>query len=319
MFYIALMLTLYLVLNGLMMILLPGEWFQMVPGVSETGGFNAHFIRDIGFAFLLSGCGMSWRLLDPVRGRAAALFAAGFLTLHASYHALETTLSSHHEIYLLTELSGIYIPALSALFIATTKSISLPRWFQRIGQTIAHSGISRFAQTFRYNADYMHDIAETDLEAITRFSLLDDVSDYRNQISGKAWYTAKLVGCISEDCGPCTQLVVTMAEQEGVDKSLLSNLIEGKRDLLDRETRLFYDYALAVISHDMQAETFRQEIKIQFGQSAIISAGLAIITGKAYPLMKYATGHGQACVKIRINGEDKLVNKLLFPATNALT
>ena len=99
----------------------------------------------------------------------------------------------------------------------------------------------------------------------------------------------------------------------------MRNLIEGKRDLLDEETRLYYDYALAVISHDIQAETFRQEIKNQFGASSIISAGLAIITGKAYPLLKYATGHGQACVKIRINGEDKLVNKTLFPAASAST
>lgn len=319
MFYTAIMLALYLVLNGLLMILLPSEWFRMVPGVAETGGFNAHFIRDIGFAFLLSGCGMSWRLLDPVRGRAAALFGGGFLALHAGYHLFGALLSNHHETFMLTELVGIYIPALLALFIATTKNISLPRWFQRIGQTIAHLGISKFADTFQYNADYMHEMAETDLEAITRFSLLQDFGDYRKQISAKAWYTAKLAGCISEDCGPCTQLVVTMAEKEGVDKTLLSNLIEGKRELLDSETRLFYDYALAVISHDMQAETLRQEIESKFGPSSVISAGLAIITGKAYPLLKYATGHGQACVKIRINGEDKLVNKTLFPAASAST
>ena len=319
MFYVALMLTLYLLLNGLLMIILPAEWFQMVPGVSDSGGFNAHFIRDIGFAFVLSGFGISWRLLDPIRGRAAAFFAAGFLILHACYHLLETILSNHHDVYLLTEIAGIYLPALIALVTAAIKNISLPHWFQSIGKTLAHSNIEKFANSFQYNADYMHEIAQTDLEAIVRFSLLEDLGDYRKQISTEAWYAAKLVGCISEDCGPCTQLVVTMAEKEGLDKTLLTNLIEGKRELLDSESRLFFDYALAVTTHDVQAETLRLKILNDFGPSAIISAGLAIITAKAYPLLKYATGHGQACVKIRIDGEEKPVNKSFFPTTSFST
>ena len=96
MFYLALILIVYLLTNALMMILAPADWYQIVPDVSQTGGFNAHFIRDIGFAFLLSGLGITWRLLDSVRGKAAALLGAFFLLLHAGYHLLETIVSNHH-------------------------------------------------------------------------------------------------------------------------------------------------------------------------------------------------------------------------------
>lgn len=312
MFYLALILIVYLLINGLMMILAPADWYQMVPGVSQTGEFNGHFITDIGFAFILSACGITWRLLDAVRGKSAALIGAFFLLLHAGYHLFETMVSNHHAGNFFTEFAGIYIPAFVGFYIASSANISSPSWFQRIGQIFAHIGIKKFAQTFYYDANYMHDIADADLDAIVRFSLLQELGDYRKQIPTGGWYAAKLAGCISEDCGPCTQLVVRMAESDDVDASILSALVEGKRNLLDDDTRLFYDYAQAVVAHDLSAETYREEISKRFGQPAVISAGLAIITGKAYPLMKYATGHGQACGKVQINGEDKLVNKAML-------
>ncbi len=34
--------------NGLFMLVAPSAWYQFVPGVTHTGPFNQHFIRDIG-------------------------------------------------------------------------------------------------------------------------------------------------------------------------------------------------------------------------------------------------------------------------------
>ena len=38
--------------NGLAMLLAGPSWYQAVPGVSETGPYNPHFVQDIGAAFL---------------------------------------------------------------------------------------------------------------------------------------------------------------------------------------------------------------------------------------------------------------------------
>ena len=39
---------LFLFGNGLFMLLAPSTWYHFVPGVTHTGPFNQHFIRDIG-------------------------------------------------------------------------------------------------------------------------------------------------------------------------------------------------------------------------------------------------------------------------------
>ncbi|MEG8015993.1 hypothetical protein [Sphingomonas sp. 22R3R2A-7] len=43
------------VANGAYMLYSPTGWYFAVPGVTTTGPFNQHFIRDIGLIFLLLG------------------------------------------------------------------------------------------------------------------------------------------------------------------------------------------------------------------------------------------------------------------------
>ena len=51
---IAAVLAVLTVLNGLTMLLAGAAWYESVPGVSETGPYNPHFIEDIGAAFLVA-------------------------------------------------------------------------------------------------------------------------------------------------------------------------------------------------------------------------------------------------------------------------
>ena len=41
--------------NGVYMLVSPESWYFAVPGVTTTGPFNQHFIRDIGLIFLFLG------------------------------------------------------------------------------------------------------------------------------------------------------------------------------------------------------------------------------------------------------------------------
>ena len=41
--------------NGIFMLVAPENWYFAVPGVTSTGPFNQHFLRDIGLIFLLLG------------------------------------------------------------------------------------------------------------------------------------------------------------------------------------------------------------------------------------------------------------------------
>jgi len=46
--------------NGLLMLAVPADWYATVPGVTDTGPFNPHFIRDIGVAYLIAGVALPW-------------------------------------------------------------------------------------------------------------------------------------------------------------------------------------------------------------------------------------------------------------------
>src|ERR1700731_3043762 len=41
--------------NGLAMLFAGGWWYGVVPGVTVTGPYNPHFVRDIGAAYLVAG------------------------------------------------------------------------------------------------------------------------------------------------------------------------------------------------------------------------------------------------------------------------
>lgn len=81
-----LVLGLLTLVNGLLMIVAPGTWYTLTPGVAPTGPMNPHFIRDIGLAFAASGTGLA---AGARAGRTPALLAlagASWPALHALFH-----------------------------------------------------------------------------------------------------------------------------------------------------------------------------------------------------------------------------------------
>ena len=60
--------TVFLSANGLFMLVAPMPWYNLVPGVTDTGFFNQHFIRDIG----IIQCSSAWRSGSACSSRHAA-------------------------------------------------------------------------------------------------------------------------------------------------------------------------------------------------------------------------------------------------------
>lgn len=80
------LLGLFHIANGAIMLVAPGLWYMMIPGVIDTGPLNQHFIYDIGMAFVASGAML---VLGARAGRGAAALACAGATwpaLHAIIH-----------------------------------------------------------------------------------------------------------------------------------------------------------------------------------------------------------------------------------------
>jgi hypothetical protein len=107
--------------NGLFMLVDPAGWYDLVPGVPETGPLNSHFVRDIGCAYAISGAALIGNAFEK-RLRAAALAGALFLTLHALVHVADAVAGREHADHALAELFTIFAPALIALWLVLSSN-----------------------------------------------------------------------------------------------------------------------------------------------------------------------------------------------------
>ena len=102
---------------GAMMLFDPRSFYDLVPGVNETGPFNPHFVRDVGSAFLVAGAGLLWFARD-VRARPAALAGAAFLALHALVHVWDGLAGRERPEHLAHDLPLLLGIAALALWLA---------------------------------------------------------------------------------------------------------------------------------------------------------------------------------------------------------
>lgn len=165
--------------------------------------------------------------------------------------------------------------------------------------------LAAYERDFNYDVGYLREMFEVSPRAFFRFSKIVGISSYREDAPKGAWYAAKLVATLTEDCGPCTQLVITMAERDGVDPGCLRAIVSGDELRMPADAALGYKFAKAVLGRDIaKSDELRSEIVSRWGRKAVVSLALAIAASRVYPSVKYALGYGHTCTQVRVAGSD---------------
>ena len=113
------LLALVLGANGAVMLTAGLWWYGKVPGVTETGPYNPHFVKDIGAAYLVVAAALAWRAARPTaRAGGATLAAAAFLGLHALVHLADAAGDGGGLADLARDFPGVFLPALLTAWIA---------------------------------------------------------------------------------------------------------------------------------------------------------------------------------------------------------
>jgi hypothetical protein len=107
--------------NGLVMLFASLPWYDAVPGVTSTGPYNPHFVKDIGAAYLTAGLGVGWYGWRPREGWPALAAAACFLTLHAAIHVYDAACGSRPLADIQRDFVGVYLLAAIPLVLALTQ------------------------------------------------------------------------------------------------------------------------------------------------------------------------------------------------------
>lgn len=165
----------------------------------------------------------------------------------------------------------------------------------------------RFGRRYDYDVSYMHALLDTDVKAFIAFSRIQPFSSYRRAPT-EALVAAGMVGTMAEDCGPCTQIVVSMAEEQGVSPAVIGAILAGDLDGMGESAALAYRFCKASLARDMEAaDPLRDQIVARWGDRALASIALGLAASRVYPTVKYALGYGKTCSRIVVAGESRKV------------
>jgi hypothetical protein len=165
---------------------------------------------------------------------------------------------------------------------------------------LARRALRSFSQRYDYDTGYLEELLQHDPAAFLKFSLVNIPAAHRRTVPPTPFWAARIRAALWEDCGPCVQLVCNMALEAGVDAEVVSAVAASDIEALDDKTALAVRFTEAVLAHDTEADTLRDEVIQHWGQGGLVSLALAISLTRVYPSLKYTLGHGKSCSRLRI-------------------
>ena len=185
---------------------------------------------------------------------------------------------------------------------------------------LLHRQIAAFERTWNYDATAVHDMIDADPRAMMVLGKLQGLSRYRKDIPLAAYCAAGIIAVMAEDCGPCTQLGIAMAQREGVDPATLRAVVARDYVAMPEDVVLAVRYTEATLRHAPEADELREEVLRRWGRRGLMSLAFSMVSARVYPTLKYALGHGRACTQLVIGGEAQPVRRGLTKAnTHAKT
>jgi hypothetical protein len=181
------------------------------------------------------------------------------------------------------------------------------KWFLR-------RQIAAFERTWSYDATYIREMVEADPQAVMVFGKVQGLGRYRKDVPLAAHCAAGLVAVMAEDCGPCTQLAIDMAQRQGVDPAILRAVVARDYAAMPEKVALAVRFAEASLTHAPEADDLREEVLRCWGKRGLLSLAFAMLAARTYPTLKYALGHGRSCTRLVIGGEARPVRR---PQTEA--
>ncbi|WP_137752082.1 hypothetical protein [Sphingopyxis sp. L1A2A] len=275
--------------NGGFMLANPLEWYVFLPTVITTGPPNAHFIRDIGLAYLGSGLILLYAAAHPVLRWRAALVGGLWLTLHGLLHIYEVLAGICGPATFWADAPGVVghpllvIAALAILFARQRIAPAgiPPRLFARAADK-ATGG----------NSPYLADLIAAPGHAAEKFQHFMPVTAHRHAAPADAFHAARIGATLAADCGPCALIAADSARGDGVPRDTINRLLasEPPADLADA-----FAFGAAIARHDAAADDHGARVETLYGRPARFEMALTAATVTAYPALKRGLGFATSC------------------------
>lgn len=150
------------------------------------------------------------------------------------------------------------------------------------------------------SAEFMRDILKSSRAGFWKFALFMPLSRHRRHAPKELWHLAHIGADMAEDCGPCTQIAVDMASDDGVSPQILRAAVAGRLEELAPFEALAFSFGKAVSACDPAAEEMRVKLEEAIGPKAMADLALSIATARVFPALKRALGHATACHLVQV-------------------
>jgi hypothetical protein len=169
------------------------------------------------------------------------------------------------------------------------------------------AGLRRYGRRYDYDTSYLEAVLDRAPAAFLLFSGILPIASYRSTAPASAWFAAKLVGAVSEDCGPCTQLVVNMAREAGVPGEALRAVLERDAAAMDDDVSVAVRFAEAVIGRTADEDDAREAVRARWGDGGVVDLALGIAVGRVFPMTKAGLGYAKECRLVQVGATPVVV------------
>lgn len=173
---------------------------------------------------------------------------------------------------------------------------------------IARKMIDEFGAKYDCDVSYMRRLLDVSPRGFFRFLAVTKLSRHAETAPRDAAFAARLVGAMTEDCGPCIQIVIDMAREAGMADQKIDAVLRRDIASMDAETALAYKFADAV-ARRTNADIEREEVRTIWGEKAVIDLTFALQASRLYPMIKAGLGFAKECVRVKIGDNPVAVAK----------
>jgi hypothetical protein len=169
---------------------------------------------------------------------------------------------------------------------------------------IARRVLRKISTRYDYDVSYLEMMLSESPPAFFKFAPVMKAAGHREVVPIEASFTAKIIGTLAEDCGPCTQLVVDMALEAGVARDQIEAVLRRDPHAMSDATMLAFRFADSLVRRSGDDDEFRDAVRAQWGQKGVIDLTLALQLSRMFPMVKAGLGYAKECCRVTVDGHN---------------
>lgn len=157
-------------------------------------------------------------------------------------------------------------------------------------------------------APYAYHLRDVAPARLWRFSMIKVVEGNRNITSREVYHAAGLGSAMAEDCGPCVQIHVNLAQKDGVAPDILRNLVAHNLAAVPKDVADAFQFG-QVVSKGEMADDYRDAVRAKWGEAGLAELAFTVAVARFYPAVKRGLGFAQSCERVVVGDRVTLPRK----------